>query len=107
MPDQLNANVVDSVAATNFKSLGDGPAFWQNMVMSNAVSHQQRMQTLAEASTGRIAKSIVEPDIAEAASIEKIKTGHDLGSHIASLLSALGGGQQAAKVAQTTPPTMS
>lgn len=106
MPDAVNPAVIDSVASANFKTLGDGAAFYSGLAMSNAISHQQRMQTISEASVGRLVKAIVEPDVGEALASNQIATS-DLPSHVSSLLSALSSAQQAAKVAQTTPPSMS
>ena len=36
----LPEEVVTSVSSTNFKSLGDGPSFYHNLAMSNAVNQQ-------------------------------------------------------------------
>lgn len=92
----VNEQIVDSVAGANLKTLGDGPAFYQNMGFANAVSHQQRLNLLAETSLASAIRSV--------ATTPSEESGGDLPALIVSLLSALGSNQQAAKVAQTTPP---
>lgn len=75
----------ESVAATNLKVLGDGPAFYSNLAMSNAVSHQQGMQQIQAAIIGKVAEAIIAVSPSEG------------GADVAAL-------QQLMKGAQTTPP---
>ena len=75
----------ESVAATNMKTLGDGPSFYQNMAYANAVAHQQAMQQLQAAIIGKVAEAIITTSPSEG------------GSDVAAL-------QQLLKGAQTTPP---
>lgn len=75
----------ESVAATNLKSLGDAPAFYHNLAMSNAVGHQQAMQQIQVAITGKVAEAIIGVSPSEG------------GADVAAL-------QQLMKGAQTTPP---
>lgn len=75
----------ESVAATNLKTLADGPAFYQNMGFSNAVAHQQAMQQLQLAIVGKVTEAIIGVSPSEG------------GADIAAL-------QQLLKGAQTTPP---
>lgn len=49
----------ESVAASNLKVIGDGPAFYSNLAMGNAVAHQQSMQQLQTAITGKIAEMVM------------------------------------------------
>lgn len=49
----------ESVAATNLKSLGDGPAFYHNLAMSNAVAQQQAMYQLQSAIIGKVAEAVI------------------------------------------------
>lgn len=49
----------ESVAATNLKSLGDAPAFYNNMMMANAVNAQQGNFQLASAIIGKVAEAII------------------------------------------------
>jgi hypothetical protein len=102
----VNDQVVDSVASTNFKTMGDGPAFYTGLAYGNAVSHQARMNTISEASVGRLVKAIVEPDPMEALSGSKMASS-DLPVQMSQLLSALSSGQIGGKVAQTMPPVSS
>jgi len=68
-----------SVAATNLKALGDGPAMYQNMAYANAVAnqqasqavalgHQQALNQIAQAATGKIVESIIATSPSEGAS---------------------------------------
>ena len=75
----------ESVAATNLKSLGDGPAFYHNLAMSNAVAHQQGLQQIQAAIIGKVAEAIISTSPSEG------------GADVAAL-------QQLMKGAQTTPP---
>ena len=49
----------ESVAATNLKVLGDGPAFYTNMAMAESVAHQQAMNQVRLAAAGKVIESIV------------------------------------------------
>ena len=100
----LNETIVDAVAGTNFKTLGDGPGFYQNMGYANAVSHQQAMNNIQLAATGRIVKYLGEMDAEEAVSVLKATTGNEVAGAITALQSALASAQQQVKTAQTTPP---
>jgi len=75
----------ESVAATNLKVLGDGPAFYTNLAMGNAVAHQQAMHQLQAAIIGKVAEAIIGVSPSEG------------GADVAAL-------QQLMKGAQTTPP---
>ena len=55
----------ESVAATNLKTLGDGPAFFQNMGYANAVNHQQAMQTIQQATVAKMVEMIAQTSPAE------------------------------------------
>ncbi len=75
----------ESVAATNLKTLGDGPAFYTNLAYGNAVSNQQAMNQINLAIVSKAAESILSTDPREG------------GADIAALM-------QIVKAAQTTPP---
>lgn len=49
----------ESVAATNLKVLGDGPAFYTNMSMAEAVAHQQAMNQIRVAIVGKVSEAII------------------------------------------------
>ena len=102
---ELDPSVLGAVSNTNMKSVGEGPAFYSNLAMSNAVAHQQGMNTILTAAVGSITKKLTEIDIAEAASIVKAATGQDFAGGIVSILAALASGQIGSKEAQTTPPS--
>ena len=111
----LPEDVVSSVASTNFKSLGDGPSFYHNLAMSNAVNQQnltaqnaiaqqQALGTVLTTAVGKIVKSLTEADAEEAISLNKVLSGDDVAAKISSLIGALGFSQVKTKTAQTTPP---
>jgi|DEB0MinimDraft_3_1074331.scaffolds.fasta_scaffold36601_1 hypothetical protein len=100
----LSENVVQSVSEANFKNLADGAAFAINLSYQDAVAHQRAVNSLREASLGAALKGLVELDPSQALSQVKALSGNDLAGQLLQLLSALGGGQQAAKVSQSTPP---
>lgn len=108
-------NTMSSVADTNRKTLGDGPAIAQNMVYSamaqaqalaaqNAVSQQQQMNSISNAATASMVDRLIHVDPAESIALTKIMSGHDQAGNITALLSALSTGQIGGKVAMTTPP---
>jgi len=71
MPEENSSEVVkeqsEVVAAANLKVVGDGPAFYSNIALGNAVSHQQSMQQIQTALTGKIAEMIVHTSVSEGA----------------------------------------
>ncbi|TXH10857.1 MAG: hypothetical protein E6R04_04135 [Spirochaetes bacterium] len=75
----------ESVAATNLKTLGDGPSFYTNLAYGNAVANQQAMNQINLAIVSKAAESILATDPREG------------GADIAGLM-------QLVKAAQTTPP---
>ncbi len=77
--------MAESVAATNLKSLGDGPGFYHNLAYGNAVAAQQAMQQVQVAAVGKIVEMIINTSPSEG------------GAAVAAL-------QQLMKGAQTTPP---
>ena len=77
--------MTESAAATNLKVLSDGPAFYSNLAMANAVSHQQGMQQIQAAIIGKVAEAVIAVSPSEG------------GADVAAL-------QQLMKGAQTTPP---
>ena len=75
----------ESVAATNLKTLGDGPSFYTNLAYGNAVSNQQSLNQISAAIISKAADMILNTSIQESGGP-------------AALLQGL------AKIAQTTPP---
>ena len=70
------------------------------------VNHARRLDTMAEASLGALLEDFVTPDLIEVLSISKLFKG-DADSSIASLLAQLSAGQEAGKIAQSTPGDLS
>lgn len=104
MSEKLEGAVVDSVTNANFKNLGDQPSFYAGMGMANAVSHQNRLNILAENLLSKGIKLIHEVDPTEAVAVNKVATGNDLAAQIAALSSSVAAIQQMMKGAQSTPP---
>lgn len=75
----------ESVAATNLKTLGDGPAFYQNMAYAESISNTQAMNQLRMTLLGKISEAVISTSPSEAAGSVAM----------AGLL---------AKILQTTPP---
>jgi hypothetical protein len=82
---EITREAAESVAFVNSKSLGDGPAFFHNLAMSNAVAQQQSMFAISNAITAKVAELLVTTSPGEG------------GADVAAL-------QQLLKGAQTTPP---
>jgi len=78
----------ESVAATNLKVLGDGPAFFQNQAYSLSNQGMAGMQTINQAMISKAAESMINTSPAESAG----------DAAMAGILS---------KIMQTTPPLSS
>ena len=92
----LDQGVLDGVTNANFKTLAE-------MQTVNILSHQNRLQMIAESSVGQILNKMNGLDPAEAASIGGVVRS-DLSSEIASLGASIASIQQSMKGAQTTLP---
>lgn len=100
----LSEQVVDSVTATNFKTLGE--------VNAALYAESQKMYHQANAITMGInnnlysawGKSLVEADPLEAISVQKVLSGNDVSQQLAAIGGAIASIQQFIKGAQTTPP---
>ena len=94
----------ESVAAENIKVGAGYPMALLNAHLSQHLSHLNRVNVLAETALSQQIKGLLEVDPLEAVSVVKAMTGDDVAQQIMNKLAALGGGQQVAKVAQSTPP---
>jgi len=122
MSDKLESPVVDAVANSNFKNLGEFPSLHMQAVLSdsrivgkqmneNLVRGSGRLNGALDSLTLRALKDVAEPDMEEAQSLVKIGTGVDpesqgylLASSLSQMSASLGAIQQYIKVALTTPP---
>lgn len=95
--------IVDTVADTNMKTVGEAAAFAMGVLFNNHVSHSKRVDTIAEIYLGGLADKANSVDPVEAVAAAKLFKGES-DSSLSSLLSALSGGQIGAKIGQTTPP---
>jgi hypothetical protein len=55
----------ESVAATNLKTLGDGPSFYQNQAYAESLSNTQAMNSLRMTLLGKVSESIISVSPAE------------------------------------------
>lgn len=81
LPDDIR----EGLAVENVKAIGGSSAFLANLALANAVSHQQGMNAIQQAATGKVVESIIATSPSEG------------GEAVAAL-------QQLMKGAQTTPP---
>jgi len=92
----LDQGVLDAVTNSNFKTLGE-------LVASNAASHQNRLNLIAESSLGQILTRLNTLDPTEAMSIGSVIQS-DMPKALAELGAAISSIQQFVKGANTTPP---
>lgn len=85
----LDQGVLDGVVNANFKTVGE-------MQTVNILSHQNRLQMIAESSVGQILNKMNGLDPAEAASIGGVVRS-DLGSEVAALGASIASIQQSMK----------
>lgn len=95
--------VIDSVSNVNTKTFGDGPSFYAQLAMGDAVAHQRRVHVLAESATAAATKLILTISPEQAAADATLSEASQPGL-VTALLAALVSGQVGAKVGQTVPP---
>ena len=112
---RLTLPLTDAVTQANVKVLAEAPAqalatVYQTMAqvvglgMQNATAAQQQMNTVAQAVATQGANSVLTLDTtATARASLQLSSGNDLAMQLAQLLASLVSGQQAAKVAESTP----
>ena len=82
---EIVKEMAESVASTNLKTLGDGPAFYQNLAYQQAIDAAAGWRSVNQAIVGKVAEAIIATNPSEG------------GADVAAL-------QQLMKGAQTTPP---
>jgi len=97
-------SVVDSVANTNFKTVGESVAFYSSMAMGDAVAHQRRINAISEAALAKAVQNLTEVDVSEAIATKQMTTGHAAAESVGQLGAIVAALQQLVKTAQTTPP---
>ncbi len=95
--------IVDTVADTNMKTVGEAAAFAMGQGFQNAVSHAKRIDAIAEVYLGQLVNTATSVDPVEAVAAAKLFKGES-DSSLGSLLTILSAGQIGAKIGQTTPP---
>jgi hypothetical protein len=114
MPDVLDPQVVDEITTMNAKSLSDGFQTAVLLATQNAVANQQTVQSvvtanlqnglaLAQALTARATRFVFDISAEQAAAFDR-QLGADMAGRLANIEASLAGGQQMAKIAQSTPP---
>lgn len=92
----LDESILASVANANFKSMAE-------FSVQNLMSHQQRLQILAEKALSKSLESMDTTDVPEGLGVAAAQRG-DLAKVISDLAAAIASSQQTVKGAQTTPP---
>lgn len=100
--------IIESVSVANLKAVAEQPAVLSNLALGNAVSFQQmannNLLALMQAVTGRVVDHVLDTSITDAAAVNKIASGNDLGQQLGQLGAVIAQIQQQMKGAQTTPP---
>jgi hypothetical protein len=79
----LNPDVIETVEATNQAVTGQSADFYLNIALSDAVSHQRRMNVLLEAATSRIVKKLDDTPVQESiAAVKELAASVDLSGQI-------------------------
>jgi hypothetical protein len=102
VPEQIK----DALSIGYIYTIASSPAVAMANLYQHQVNHARRLDTMAEASLGAILKDFATTDPVEVLSISKLFKG-DADSNIASLLAQLSAGQEAGKIAQSTPGDLS
>lgn len=97
-------SVVDSVANTNFKTVGESVAFYSSMAMGDSVAHQRRVNAISEAALAKAVQNLTEVDLSESIATKQMTTGNAAAENATALGAAVAALQQLIKTAQTTPP---
>lgn len=92
----LDESILASVANANFKSMAE-------FSTQNLLSHQNRLQILAEKALAKSLESMDTTDVPEGLGVAAAQRG-DLAKAMADLGAAVSSIQQLVKGAQTTPP---
>lgn len=85
----IDPTAYESVGFNNIKVVGEGPAFWTNLAMSNAVADQQAKRTMENVVLSMWAKSFVESDPIESIAVKQMLTGDTVGEKVINLASSL------------------
>jgi hypothetical protein len=93
----LDDSILAAVANSNFKSMAE-------LAVQNSLSHQNRLQILAEKALAKSLESMDTTDIMEGMGSAAAQRG-DLAKVLAELAGSIASAQQQLKGAQTTPPT--
>ena len=92
----LDPGILDSVTNANFKAMAE-------FAVQNILSHQQRLQMLAEKSLAKSLESMDTMDVSEGLGISAGQRG-DLAKQISDLAAAVASMQASIKGGQTVPP---
>ena len=92
----LDESILASVANANFKSMAE-------FSVQNLLSHQQRLQILAEKALSKSLEAMDTTSVPEGLGVAAAQRG-DLGKVMSELGNVVSSLQQSVKAAQTTPP---
>ena len=100
----IDDSTFGSVNNENYKVGGGGPAFWLNLAMSDAVSHQRIVNGQRENNFAAASERTFTADPVEALGLKHMLTGNVIGEQGMSQGYAAAALQILAKLAQTTNP---
>jgi hypothetical protein len=125
MPNSVNEQLADTASYENIKASTDMATTAMNLATQNAVANQQTVQSMVSANLQNgltLAQNALANALNQAAAVQAItikelmdtsireavaetkQVNSDLASKLADFSATLSGGQQEAKIAQSTPP---
>ena len=99
---KIPASVIEALSLASVSTIAMSTSIAMANLYQHQINHARRLDSIAEASLGALLLEFVSPDPVEALSVGKLFQG-EADSSIASLLAQLSVGQQAGKIAQSTP----
>lgn len=100
--DTVNPQVVDAITIASLETIPMSASYAMASLYQHQVNHHRRLDALNEAYQGKMLKRFTDMDPVEAVSTSKLFRGES-DSSISSILAQLSAGQEAAKIAQSTP----
>lgn len=100
--DKVNSQVVDALTLSTVQTIASSASFAMANLYQHQINHTRRIESMAEAHLGKVLNRFVSVDPVEAIATAKLFQG-EADSSIGSLLTQLAAGQEAAKIAQSTP----
>lgn len=99
---KVNPQIVDAIALNSVQTIAASASFAMANLYQHQINHTRRIESMTEAHLGKVLNRFASIDPVESIATAKLFQGES-NSSISSLLTQLAAGQQAAKVAQSTP----